>query len=300
MGGAGGGLRRIRLDLRVRRQTRRRSRRLQPRPSPTRSSRRLSQILAEPVSPGAATPPLLVVIPARMAAARLPGKPLLLIGGRPMILHVLDRAREARLGPVVVACADREIAAVVEADGGAAVLTDPALPSGSDRVHAALRIVDPGGRFAVVVNLQGDLPTISGDEIARALDPLDAAKCDIGTLVAPVETDEERWSPSVVKAACHFADGARTAIVPYFSRLPVPSGDGPLWHHVGIYAWRREALERFVALPPSGLEQREKLEQLRAIEAGMRVGAARIAHAPFGVDTPADLARVRALFGEAP
>ncbi len=233
-----------------------------------------------------------------MLATRLPGKPLLAIGGRPMILHVLDRAREARLGPVVVACAEPEIAAVVEAAGGTAVLTDPNLPSGSDRVHAALGIVDPDRRFSVVVNLQGDLPTISGDEIARSLDPLVASWCDIGTLVAPVETDEERHSPSVVKAACHFDDGARTANVPYFSRLPVPSGEGPLWHHVGIYAWRRDALERFVALPPSGLERREKLEQLRAIEAGLRIGAARIDRAPFGVDTPADLARVRTLFGD--
>ncbi len=251
----------------------------------------MSHVLAH-----SAAPAPIIVIPARLGATRLPGKPLLPIAGRPMILHVLDRARDAGLGPVVVACAEAEIAAIVEAAGATAVLTDPALPSGSDRVHAALRTVDPEARHRVVVNLQGDLPTIAGADIARALDPLVAATCDVGTLVAPILTADEARSPSIVKAACHFAEGAATAVVPYFSRLPVPSGDGPLWHHVGIYAWRREALDRFVSLPPSGLEGREKLEQLRAIEAGMRFGAARIAEAPFGVDTASDLDRIRALF----
>lgn len=235
------------------------------------------------------------VIPVRMQATRLPGKPLVVIGGRAMVLHVLDRAREAAIGPVVVACAEPEIAAVVEAAGGRAVLTDPALPSGSDRVHAALGLVDPDGAHDVVVNLQGDLPTIAADDIGRVLWPLADPLCDIATLVAPVETEEEGRRASVVKAACAFAHGARVAQVPYFSRAAVPWGEGPLWHHVGIYAYRRAALDRFVALPPSPLEVREKLEQLRAIEAGLRIGAARIAAAPPGVDTPDDLARVRAM-----
>ena len=238
----------------------------------------------------------ITVIPARMAASRLPGKPLAAIAGRPMVLHVLDRAREAGIGAVVVACAEPEIAALVEAAGGRAVLTDPALPSGSDRVHAALRIVDPDGRHDVVINLQGDLPTIPAADVAAVLRPLADPACDIGTLVAAVTSEEEGRLPSVVKAACAFAPGAETAYVPYFSRAPVPWGDGPLWHHVGIYAYRRAALDRFVSLPPSPLELREKLEQLRAIEGGLRIGAARIAAAPFGVDTADDLARIRAMF----
>ena len=247
-------------------------------------------------APRAAPPAFrpLVVIPARMAASRLPGKPLALIGGRPMVLHVLDRAREAGIGPVVVACADAAIADAVRAAGGVAVLTDPALPSGSDRVHAALGAVDPDGVHDVVVNLQGDLPTVAAADIARVLRPLAEPECDIATLVAPVQDADEAARPSVVKAACAFADESPTAFVPYFSRSPVPWGTGPLWHHVGIYAWRRAALDRFVRLPPSLLEQREKLEQLRAIEAGLRIAAAAIARAPLGVDTPDDLARIRA------
>ncbi len=242
----------------------------------------------------------ITVIPARMAATRLPGKPLADICGRPMVLHVLDRAREAGIGPVVVACAEPEIAALVEAAGGRAVLTDAALPSGSDRVHAALAIVDPQRAHDVVVNLQGDLPTIAAADIARVLWPLADPACDIATLVAPVESDEEGQRSSVVKAACAFAAGVETARVPYFSRAAVPWGEGPLWHHVGIYAYRRGALDRFVALPPSLLEAREKLEQLRAIEGGLRIGAARIAAAPVGVDTADDLARIRAMFAPMP
>ena len=245
----------------------------------------------DPVAPDRNGP--IVIIPVRMAATRLPGKPLAMIGGRPMVLHVLDRAREAAIGPVVVACADAEVAAMVERAGGRAVLTDPDLPSGSDRVHAALAIVDGERRHDVVVNLQGDLPTIAPADIARTLLPLADAGCDLATLVAPIASETEAAASSVVKAACHFAPGADTAFVPYFSRAAVPWGDGPLWHHVGIYAWRRAALDRFVATPPSALEQREKLEQLRAIEAGLRIGAARIAAAPFGIDTPDDLARAQ-------
>lgn len=241
----------------------------------------------------------IVIIPARMAAARLPGKPLAGIAGRPMILHVLDRAREADIGPVVVACGEREIAAVVEAAGGTAVLTDPALPSGSDRVHAALAELDPDGRHDVVVNLQGDVPTITPAQLRPVLAPLGDPGIEIGTLVLPIVSAAEAGTESFVKTACAFADNAAWTPALYFSRLPIPWGDGPRWHHVGIYAYRRAALDRFVALPPSPLEMREKLEQLRALEAGMRIGCARIDHGLFGVDTPDDLERARRLLDPA-
>jgi 3-deoxy-manno-octulosonate cytidylyltransferase (CMP-KDO synthetase) len=236
----------------------------------------------------------IVVIPARMASRRLPGKPLADIHGRPMIVHVLDRGREAAIGPVAVACAEREIAEAVRGAGGTAVLTDPALPRGTDRVHAALRELDPGARHDVVVNLQGDLPTIPPDFLLKVLAPLDEPAFDIATLVAEITTAEEAVLSSVPKVACAFDDGRRIAPALYFSRTAIPWGDGPLWHHIGIYAFRRAALERFVTLPESPLERRESLEQLRALEAGMRIGCARVAFAPFGVDTPADLERARA------
>jgi len=235
----------------------------------------------------------IVVIPARMAATRLPGKPLADIHGRPMIVHVLNRAREANLGPVAVACGEEEIAAAVRAAGGTAVLTDPNLPSGSDRVQAALTALDPDGRHDVVVNLQGDVPTITPDELRAAVLPLNDPGFQIGTLVAPIADEAEANTPSFVKAACAFVGAARVAPALYFSRAPIPWGDGPRWHHIGIYAFRRDALARFMALPESPLEQREKLEQLRALEVGMRIGCARIGHGLFGVDTPADLERAR-------
>jgi len=237
----------------------------------------------------------IIVIPSRMASTRLPGKPLALIAGRAMILHVLDRAREADVGPVAVACADEEVAAAVRADGGTAVMTDPSLPSGSDRVHAALAALDPQGRHDVVINLQGDLPTIPALQLRAVITPLSDPAIDIATLVAPILTPEEAAAPSVVKAACAFDRGRAVSPALYFSRAAIPAGDGPLWHHIGIYAYRRAALARFVALPESPLERREHLEQLRALEAGMRIACARVDHAPFGVDTPADLERARAL-----
>ena len=239
----------------------------------------------------------IILIPARMASTRLPGKPLADIGGRPMIVRVMERAREAGIGPVAVACGDPEIVDAVRAAGGTAVLTDPALPSGSDRVHAALEVLDPQGVHDIVVNLQGDFPTVEPDQLRAVLGPLSDPAVDIATLVAPIESAEEAANPAVVKAACVFAPGATVAMALYFSRSQVPSGEGPLWHHIGIYAYRREVLGRFVDLPPSPLERREKLEQLRALEAGMRIGAARVAHAPFGVDTEADLEHARRLFG---
>jgi len=234
-----------------------------------------------------------VIIPARLSAMRLPGKPLADIAGVAMIVHVLRRAEAAGIGPVVVACGDQAIADAVTAAGGRPVMTDPALPSGSDRVWAALQAFDAAGRHDVVVNLQGDLPTLPPDFLRAVLAPLADQSVDIATLVAPVTTAEEAALPSVVKAVCAFAPGAAVAPALYFSRATVPAGDGPLWHHVGIYAYRRAALARFVALPPSALELREKLEQLRALEAGMRVTVARVDHAPFGVDTPDDLQRAR-------
>ena len=232
-----------------------------------------------------------------MASTRLPGKPLALIAGRAMILHVLDRAREAAIGPVAVACADEAIADAVRADGGTAVMTDGTLPSGSDRVHAALAVLDPQGMHDVVVNLQGDLPTILAVQLRAVITPLSDPSFDIATLVAPIETEEEARAPQVVKAACAFDRGRAVSPALYFSRVPIPSGEGPLWHHIGIYAFRRAALARFVSLPESPLERREKLEQLRALEAGMRIACARVEHAPYGVDTPADLERARAELG---
>ena len=238
----------------------------------------------------------IILIPARLGSTRLPGKVLADIAGLPMIVHVLHRAQEAGVGPVAVACGEAEVAEAVTGHGGVAILTDPDLPSGSDRIHAALQTLDPEGRHDVVINLQGDLPVIDPSYLAKVLLPLEQGY-DIGTLVAPVTSAEEARSPSVVKCVCAFSGEEDVAPAVYFSRNAVPGGEGPLWHHIGIYGYRREALTRFVSLPPSPLELREKLEQLRALEAGMRVGAARMAAAPFGVDTPADLEHVRRILG---
>jgi 3-deoxy-manno-octulosonate cytidylyltransferase (CMP-KDO synthetase) len=235
----------------------------------------------------------LIIIPARLAATRLPGKPLAMIGGQPMIVHVLRRAQAAGIGPVAVACGDQAIAEAVRDAGGHAVMTDPDLPSGSDRVHAALSLLDPDGAHGVIVNLQGDLPGLPPDFLRAVLAPLADPGVDIATLAAPVTSEAEAEAPSVVKIVCAFRSEQAVARALYFSRARVPAGAGALWHHVGIYAYRRAALDRFVALPPSALELREKLEQLRALEAGMVIGVARVDHAPFGVDTPDDLERAR-------
>ena len=242
----------------------------------------------------------IVVIPARLAATRLPGKPLARIAGQPMIVHVWRRAVEAAIGPVVVAAGDPAIVAAVEAAGGRAVLTDPDLPSGSDRVCAALDRVDPDRRHDVVVNLQGDLPTLDPALIRRALDPLTEPQVDIATLVCRIADPAERERPSVVKAVVAW-HGPRLGRCLYFSRAAVPSGPGPLWHHIGLYAFRRAALARFVALPRGELEQRERLEQLRALEAGMRIDAAEVETVPLGVDTPEDLETARRMLaGDCP
>ena len=230
-----------------------------------------------------------------MASTRLPGKPLADIAGRPLIAHVLERAVEAGIGPVLVACSEPEVAAAVRAAGGEAVMTDPRLPSGSDRIRAALDAFDADRRFDRIVNLQGDLPTVPPGDIRAALALLDDPEVDIGTVAAEVVREEERTNPNVVKAV--FATDGRAL---YFTRATAPSGPGPLFHHIGLYAWRRAALERFTALPPSPLEQREKLEQLRALEAGMQIAVAVVDSVPLGVDTPADLARARDLFAAKP
>ena len=240
----------------------------------------------------------IVIIPARMASTRLPGKPLADIAGLPMIVQVLRRAEEAAIGPVVVACAESEIKAAVEAAGGRAVLTDPDHPSGSDRIFEALQSVDPNGEYDAIVNLQGDLPVLDPDVVRAAMKPLDNADVDIATLVAEIELEEEKTNPNVVKAVVGFEGGQGVGRALYFSRATVPHGDGPLYHHIGIYAYRRSALERFVSLSPGVLEQREKLEQLRALENGMRIDAARVDTVPFGVDTPADLERAQQILGQ--
>lgn len=237
----------------------------------------------------------ILVIPARMAATRLPGKPLADMHGRPMIAHVLDRAREAGIGPLAVACAEREIAEAARAAGAQAVLVADDVPSGTDRVQRAMKALDPVGEFDVVVNLQGDFPTIRPETLRAVLAPLKDPSVDIGTLVCPIADEVEAHTDSFVKCACAFSGDALVAPALYFSRLPIPWGDGPRWHHIGVYAYRRAALDRFVTLPASPLELREKLEQLRALEAGMKISAARVEHGPFGVDTPEDLERARAL-----
>ena len=234
----------------------------------------------------------LVLIPARMAATRLPGKPLLDIGGLPMIVHVLRRAEEARIGRVAVATDTPEIAAAVKAHGGEAVMTRSDHPSGSDRIYEALQKLDPDGRAEIVVNVQGDLPTIPSDDIRAAVALLGDSGVDIGTLTAEIRKDEEHTNPSVVKLIGSPLGGHRLRAL-YFTRATAPYGDGPRYHHIGLYAYRRQALERFVKLPPSVLETREKLEQLRALEAGMRIDAAIVNSVPLGVDTPDDLETAR-------
>ncbi len=240
----------------------------------------------------------IILIPARLGSTRLPGKPLADICGVPMIVHVLRRALAADIGPVAVACAEGEIADAVRDVGGTAVLTDPDLPSGSDRIYQALQILDPDEKHEVVINLQGDLPAIDPAFLTAVCRPIliSRERFDIGTLVAPITSAAEADAPSVVKAACAFEEGDIAPAL-YFSRAKIPFGEGLLWHHIGVYAYRRAALARFVALPESPLERREKLEQLRALEAGMRIGAARVAQAPFGVDTPEDLDHARRVLG---
>ncbi|HVZ06053.1 3-deoxy-manno-octulosonate cytidylyltransferase [Hyphomicrobium sp.] len=237
---------------------------------------------------------ILIVIPARMQATRLPGKPLADIGGVPMIVHVWRRAMAAELGQVIVATDSQEIASAVESAGGSAVLTRADHESGSDRVFEAVTKSDPARKASTIVNLQGDLPTLDPTLVTRCIAPLETSDVDIATLAAVIGNDEERTNPNVVKVVgTPLAEDHLRAL--YFTRATAPSGEGPLYHHIGIYAYRRPSLERFVALPQSPLEKREKLEQLRALEAGMRIDVTVVDTVPLGVDTPADLERARRL-----
>lgn len=239
----------------------------------------------------------IIVIPARLAATRLPGKPLAPIAGVPMIVQVWHRAVAAGVGPVVVACGERQIAAAVEAAGGRAVLTDPDLPTGTDRIHAAVDALDPERAHDAVVNVQGDMPMLDPAVIAVALAALADPDIDIATLAAPITDEAMLADIAVNKVAAGFRDPALPARALYFSKAAVPWGEGPHYEHVGLYAYRRTALDRFVTLPRGILEQRERLEQLRALEAGMCISVSLIDPAQLGVqvDTPADLARARAL-----
>ena len=239
----------------------------------------------------------LVLIPARMAATRLPGKPLLDIAGLPMIVHVLRRAEAAGIGRVAVATDTPEIAAAVTAHGGEAVMTRADHPSGSDRIFEALGKLDPGGKCEIVVNLQGDFPTILPENIGSVLDPLADPAVDIATLAAEIHTEEESLNPNVVKAVGS-PIGPRRLRALYFTRATAPWGDGPRYHHIGLYAYRRAALERFVSLAPSMLERQEKLEQLRALEAGMRIDVMIVDTVPRGVDTPTDLETARRILAK--
>ncbi|MBZ9678106.1 3-deoxy-manno-octulosonate cytidylyltransferase [Mesorhizobium sp. ES1-1] len=234
----------------------------------------------------------LILIPARMASTRLPGKPLADIAGAPMIVHVARRATEAGLGRVVVATDTQSVSDAVRAHGFEAVMTRMDHESGSDRIHEALLALDPGREVETIVNVQGDLPTIDPDIIAASLKPFENGAVDIATLGVEIVRDEEKTNPNVVKIVGSPLSASRLRAL-YFTRATAPWGEGPLYHHVGLYAYRRAALERFVALKPSALERRERLEQLRALEGGMRIDAEIVHSLPLGVDTPQDLERAR-------
>jgi 3-deoxy-manno-octulosonate cytidylyltransferase (CMP-KDO synthetase) len=240
----------------------------------------------------------LVLIPARMAATRLPGKPLLVIAGLPMIVHVLRRAEAAQIGRLAVATDTAEIAAAVRSHGYEAVMTRADHPSGSDRIYEALGKLDPRGEAEIIVNLQGDFPTIQPDNIRDVLTPLADPAVDIATLAAKIHTEEESTNPNVVKMVGSAIGGRRMRAL-YFTRATAPWGDGPRYHHIGLYAYRRAALQRFVSLPPSPLERQEKLEQLRALEAGLRIDVTIVDTVPRGVDTPADLETARQILAKA-
>ncbi len=242
-------------------------------------------------------PRTIVLVPARLKATRLPDKPLADIHGEPMIVHVWRRAMEADAGRVVVATDTEEIAAAVRKAGGEAVMTRVEHASGSDRIFEALSKVDPRGRAEIVVNLQGDLPTLEPHLVRDCIAPLSDPAVDIATLAAEIEIEHERTASSVVKVVGTPTALPSTLRALYFTRATAPHGDGPLYHHIGIYAYRRPALERFVKLPPSPLEMREKLEQLRALEAAMRIDVRIVDTVPLGVDTPEDLARARQMLG---
>src|SRR6266851_8627987 len=238
---------------------------------------------------------VLILIPARMASTRLPGKPLADIAGEPMIVHVMRRAQAADVGPVVIATDSEAIAACVEKAGGRALMTRADHASGSDRIFEALATADPQDRARIIVNVQGDLPTLSPSDLTAALAPLADPAVDIGTLAAEIINADERTNPNVVKVVGSPVAAKRLRAL-YFTRATAPSGEGPLYHHIGLYAFRRAALARFVGLAPSPLERRE---QLRALEAGMRIDVSIVESVPLGVDTPEDLERARAMLARA-
>ena len=237
----------------------------------------------------------IVVIPARMASVRLPGKPMADIHGLPMIVHVWKRAVETNIGKVLVAAADNEIADVIRAQGGDALATDPALPSGSDRIAAALKLRDPDGKFTYVVNLQGDLPTIDPLAVQRCLAGLTNDNVDIATIAARIEAEEDVINPNIVKVIAPLSENREVAYARDFVRTVGPEHDAPFWHHIGVYAYRREALDRFVSLPLSTRETRRKLEQMRALDNDMRIAVVSVDSVPLGVDAPADLEAARVL-----
>ncbi len=240
----------------------------------------------------------LIAIPSRLAATRLPNKPLADIHGQPMIVHVWRRAVAANAGRVIVATDSEQIAAVIAKAGGEAIMTRVDHPNGSDRIHEAITAIDPRRTYSRIVNLQGDLPTIDPKLVQACLGPLDTPEVDIATLAAVIVRPEERDNPAVVKA---IATPVGAAPLPgrlralYFTRATAPSGEGPLYHHIGMYAYRRDALERYVTLKPTPLEGRERLEQLRALENGLRIDVQVVDAVPLGVDTPEELERARAL-----
>jgi 3-deoxy-manno-octulosonate cytidylyltransferase (CMP-KDO synthetase) len=239
----------------------------------------------------------LILIPARMASTRLPGKPLADIHGEPMIVHVWRRACEAKAGRVVVAGAEAEIVEAIVRAGGEAVLTKPDHPSGSDRIFEAATLLDAARRHDIVVNVQGDLPTLDPAVVRGVIDALASSSADIATLATEIKDASERTNPNVTKAVIAVEPSGAQGRALYFTRATAPWGEGPLYHHIGIYAYRRKALDRFVAMPPSPLETRERLEQLRALEAGMSIVVRIVDVVPLGVDTPDDLARARQLLG---
>jgi 3-deoxy-manno-octulosonate cytidylyltransferase (CMP-KDO synthetase) len=236
----------------------------------------------------------LILIPARMASSRLPGKALADVCGQPMIVHVLRRAQEAAMGEIVVATDSLEIATAVEKAGGRAIMTRADHASGSDRIHEALTVVDPERRIDIVINLQGDLPTVAAQDVRAVAAPLADPTVDIATLAAEIREPGELSNPNVVKVVGSPLSPSRLRAL-YFTRATAPWGPGPFYHHIGLYAYRAAALAKFVALPPGPLEQRERLEQLRALEAGMRIDVSIVGGVPLGVDTPEDLERARAI-----
>jgi 3-deoxy-manno-octulosonate cytidylyltransferase (CMP-KDO synthetase) len=241
----------------------------------------------------------LVVIPTRLAATRLPNKPLADICGKSMICHVWEKAIEANVGPVIVACGDQEIVEAVKAFGGETVLTDPTLPTGTDRVKSAADIYDPQQTYEFVINVQGDLPTLESSLLPESLEPFQDSGVDIATLATMIEDPHELTDGNVVKIALSLKGEGTIGRALYFSRNLIPSSEGPHYHHIGLYAFRRKALNQYVNLPVNALEIRERLEQLRALAHGMRIDVKIVnTKAPFGVDTPADLEKAIRVIGE--